>query len=71
MMIKLLGQCRRLVSSTQYLRSLGIKISTTFPYLSNKGNRSSALVPAKSTFVISEQQRKPTTKTHSPPSPES
>lgn len=29
------------------LRSLGIKTSTTFPYLSNRGNKSSAVVPVQ------------------------
>jgi len=31
----------------KHLRSLGMKMSTTFPYLSNRGNRSSAVVPER------------------------
>lgn len=32
--------------NSEDLRSRGMKTSTTFPYLSNKGNKSSAVVPA-------------------------
>lgn len=32
--------------NSEDLRSRGMKTSTTFPYLSNRGNKSSAVVPA-------------------------
>jgi hypothetical protein len=40
-------ECER--ETERDLRSLGIKTSTTLPYLSKRGKRSSAVVPSKRT----------------------
>lgn len=41
--------------NSEDLRSRGMKTSTTFPYLSNRGNKSSAVVPANIKALITHR----------------